>query len=264
MAISLKSARELDLIRRACALVSQVLDALSRKAAPGVTTAELDALASRMADQASAQALFRGVPNPHGKAPFPAAICASCNDVLVHGIPDDRPLADGDILSIDFGIRLDGYCGDAATTLMIGNVSPEAASLVQLTKDALKLAVANCKPYRRWSEVAAAMADFVRDAGCSVVEDFVGHGIGLKMHEDPRVPNFVDPKADDFILEPGLVLAVEPMVNAGSKKVKTLSDGWTVVTADSGLCAHFEHTIAVTDDGVEVLTAGSWFDSEVR
>jgi len=260
MAISLKSARELDLIRRACDLVAQVLDALSRKAAAGVTTAELDALASRMTAQASAQPLFKGVPNPHGKAAFPSTICASCNNVLVHGIPDDRPLADGDVLSIDFGVRLDGYCGDAATTLMIGHVAPEAAQLVQLTKDTLKLAVANCKPYRRWSEVADMMASFVRDAGCSIVEDFVGHGIGLAMHEDPRVPNFVDPKADDFILEPGLVLAIEPMVNAGSKKVRTLSDGWTVVTADSCLCAHFEHTVAVTEDGVDVLTAGSWFE----
>ena len=260
MAISLKSARELDLIRRACALVSQILEALSQKAVPGVTTAQLDAIASQMTEQASAQALFRGVPNPHGKAPFPSAICASRNDVLVHGIPDDRPLVDGDILSVDFGIRMDGYCGDAATTLLIGQVAPETARLVQLTKDALKLAIANCKPYRRWSEVAGLMASFVREAGCSIVEDFVGHGIGLTMHEDPRVPNFVDPKTDDFILEPGLVLAIEPMVNAGSKKVKTLSDGWTVVTADSSLCAHFEHTVAITADGVDVLTAGGWFE----
>jgi len=260
MAISLKSNRELDLIRQACALVSQVLETLARKAVPGATTAQLDAIASQMTEQASAQALFRGVPNPHGKAPFPSAICASRNDVLVHGIPDDRPLVDGDIVSIDFGVRMDGYCGDAATTLLIGQASPEADRLVQLTKDTLKLAVANCKPYRRWSEVAGVMASFVREAGCSIVEDFVGHGIGLTMHEDPRVPNFVDPKTDDFLLEPGLVLAIEPMVNSGSKKVKTLSDGWTVVTADSSLCAHFEHTVAITADGVEVLTAGDWFE----
>lgn len=260
MAISLKSTRELELIRRSCRLVADILETLTREAAPGITTAQLDTIASRMTQEASAQALFRGVPNPNGKSPFPAAICASCNDALVHGIPDDRPLADGDILTVDFGVRLDGYCGDAATTLMIGQVSPEAHQLVQLTKETLKLAVANCKPYRRWSEVAQIMASYVRQAGCAIVEDFVGHGIGLTMHEDPRVPNFVDPKMDDFLLEPGLVLAIEPMVNAGSKKVKTLSDGWTVVTADSRLCAHFEHTVAITTDGAEVLTAGAWFE----
>ena len=260
MAISLKSARELELIRRSCRLVADVLESLSLKAAPGVTTAELDALASEITLQASAEPLFKGVSNPHGKAPFPAAICASRNEVLVHGIPDAQPLADGDILSVDFGVRLDGYCGDAATTLLIGQPSQEAAKLVETTKDALKLAIANCKPYRRWSEVAAMMAAFVRQAGFAVVEDFVGHGIGITMHEDPRVPNFVDPKADDFLLEPGLVVAIEPMVNAGSKKVKTLPDGWGVVTADSRPCAHFEHTIAITAEGVEVLTAGPWFE----
>lgn len=260
MAITLKSARELELIRRACRLVVEVLEHLSAKAAPGVTTAELEAMAAEMSSKASAQALFKGVPNPHGHAPFPAAICASRNEVLVHGIPDDSPLADGDILSIDFGVRLKGYCGDAATTLMIGQTSEEATRLVEITKKTLNLAIENCKPYRRWSEVAGLMASFVRQAGFSIVEDFVGHGIGLTMHEDPRVPNFVDPHADDFILEPGLVLAVEPMVNAGSKKVKTLADGWTVVTADSKLCAHFEHTIAITSDGAEVLTAGPWFE----
>ena len=260
MAITLKSARELELIRRACRLVSQVLEELSCKAAPGVTTAQLEVLACQMTKQASAQALFKGVPNPHGGAAFPAAICASRNEVLVHGIPDDSPLANGDILSIDFGVRLKGYCGDAATTVLIGQVSREASRLVEVTKEALKLAIDNCKPYRRWSQVAGLMASFVRGEGFAMVEDFVGHGIGLTMHEDPRVPNFVDPKADDFLLEPGLVLAVEPMVNAGSKKVKTLSDGWTVVTADSRLCAHFEHTIAITNDGAEVLTAGPWFE----
>lgn len=260
MAITLKSARELELIRRSCRLVADVLESLSHKAAPGVTTAELDALASEMTQQDSAEPLFKGVSNPHGKAPFPAAICASRNEVLVHGIPDTLPLADGDILSIDFGARLQGYCGDAATTLLIGQPSQEAARLAEVTKDALKLAIANCKPYRRWSEVAGMIASFVRQAGFAIVEDFVGHGIGMTMHEDPRVPNFVDPKADDFLLEPGLVLAIEPMVNAGSKKVKTLSDGWTVVTADSRLCAHFEHTVAITPDGAEVLTVGPWFE----
>ena len=254
MSIILKSSRELALMRRACELVVDVLGQLACKAAVGVTTAELDDLAIELTKRAGAEPLFKGVPNPQGKAPFPAAICASRNNVLVHGIPDEKPLVDGDILSIDFGVRLDGYCGDAATTLMIGNVSPEAKRLVETTRSVLKLAVENCHPKRRWFEVAQIIDSFVREAGFAVVEDFVGHGIGLDMHEDPRVPNFVDRSTDDFVLEPGLVIAVEPMVNAGTKKVKTLKDGWTVVTADSSLCAHFEHTIAITQDGPEVLT----------
>ena len=254
MPIILKSARELALMRQACGLVVQVLDRLACKAAPGVTTAELDALAVEMTRRAGAQPLFTGVPNPHGKAAFPAAICASRNNILVHGIPDDQPLLDGDILSIDFGVRLDGYCGDAAITLMIGNVSPQAKRLVQTTRDVLNLAVENCQPHRRWFEVAEIMDSFVKQAGFAIVQDFVGHGIGLDMHEDPRVPNFVDPNGGDFVLEPGLVIAIEPMVNVGSKKVKTLNDGWTVRTADSKLCAHFEHTVAITEDAPEVLT----------
>ncbi len=255
MPIILKSARELALMRRSCELVVDILQQLTSRAAPGVTTAELDALADELTCRAGAEPLFKGVPNPKGKAAFPAAICASRNNVLVHGIPDDQPLVDGDILSIDFGVRLDGYCGDAATTLMIGQVSPDAKRLVETTKAVLQLAVENAQPHRRWFEVAEVIDAFVKKAGFAVVEDFVGHGIGLEMHEDPRVPNYVDPKGGDFVLEPGLVIAVEPMVNAGTKKVKTLADGWTVVTADAKLCAHFEHTIAITEKGPEVLTA---------
>ena len=255
MPIILKSARELALMRESCELVVEILGQLAHRAAPGVTTNELDALAVDLTCRAGAVPLFKGVPNPHGKAVFPAAICASRNNVLVHGIPDDQPLADGDILSIDFGVRLNGYCGDAATTLMIGQVSPDAKCLVETTRDVLRLAVENCQPNRRWFEVAKIIETFVRKAGFAVVEDFVGHGIGLEMHEDPRVPNYVDPKGEDFVLEPGLVIAVEPMVNAGTKRVKTLADGWTVVTADSKLCAHFEHTIAITENGPDVLTA---------
>lgn len=254
MSIVLKSARELDLMRKACGLVVQVLERLACKAAPGVTTAELDALAVEMTLQAGAQPLFKGVPNPSGKADFPAAICASRNDVLVHGIPDDKPLVDGDILSIDFGVRLNGYCGDAAITIMIGKVSPQAKLLVQTTKDVLNLAVENCQPQRHWFEVADLMDSFVKKAGFAIVQDFVGHGIGLEMHEDPRVPNYVDHNGGDFVLEPGLVIAIEPMVNLGTRKVKTLKDGWTVRTADSKLCAHFEHTVAITENGPEILT----------
>lgn len=260
MSIILKSSRELALIAKACKLVAEVLGQVTEKAGAGVTTAQLDELAAEITAKAGAEPLFKGVPNPHGKKPFPAVICASRNNVLVHGIPDAEPLNEGDILSIDYGARLNGYCGDAATTLMIGSVDSERARLVEVAKSALKLAVENCQPHRRWSEVAGIMASFIRQEGFAVVEDFVGHGIGLAMHEDPRVPNYIDPNADDFVLEPGLVLAIEPMVNAGAKKVKTLANGWAVVTADSQACAHFEHTVAITQDGPKVLTAGPWFE----
>ena len=165
MSIILKSSRELARMQRACELVVDILGQLARMAAPGVTTAELDELASGLTERAGAQPLFKGVPNPHGKAAFPASICASRNNVLVHGIPDEKPLLDGDILSIDFGVRLDGYCGDAATTLMIGNVSPQAKDLVETTRNVLKLAVENCHPNRRWFEVAEIIDSFVRQAG---------------------------------------------------------------------------------------------------
>ncbi len=244
-------------MRRAGAVVADVLSKLQEVAEPGVTTAELDRVAVEMAAQAGADALFKGVRSPQARQPFPGAICASVNDEVVHGIPSDSTvLRAGDILSVDFGVRLGGYCGDSATTMAVGEISPDKQRLLDVTKNMLDVAIAEVRPGLRWSQVARKMQRYVESAGFSVVRDFVGHGIGTKMHEDPKVPNFVSEEllADDIFLAEGMVIAVEPMVNAGSYRVRTLANGWTVVTKDGKCSAHFEHTIAVVKGGCEVLT----------
>jgi methionyl aminopeptidase len=258
MAITLRSRREIELMRRACNVVVDVLSKLQKIAEPGVTTAQLDSAALQMTADAGAQPLFQGVRSPYARIPFPGAICASVNEEIVHGIPsEDTKLKDGDILSIDFGVRLDGYCGDAAVTIGIGNVSEDKRRLMDVTKHVLDIAVAEAAPAVKWSQVAAKMQDYAESAGFSVVRDFVGHGIGRKMHEEPRLPNFVsnDLLANDIVLTEGMVLAVEPMINAGTSAVRTLKNGWTALTKDGKCSAHFEHTVVIVENGSEVLTS---------
>lgn len=244
-------------MRQAGAVVADVLSKLQTIARPGLTTAALDEMAFRVTAQAGAEALFKGVRHPQARMPFPGAICASINEQVVHGIPSDKVvLREGDILSLDFGARRNGYCGDAAVTVPIGGVSDENRRLMDVTKECLALAIDGVRPGVRWSQVAARVQRHAESAGFSVVRDFVGHGIGTKMHEDPKVPNFVSDEllADDILLAEGMVLAVEPMINAGSYAVRTLGNGWTVVTRDGKCSAHFEHTLAVVRGGCEVLT----------
>ncbi len=265
MAITLRSSREIQMIRRAGAVVAKVLLKLQELAAPGISTAQLDQLATELTFANGAIALFRGVPCPYGGKPFPGAICASINEQLVHGIPSPKViLKQGDILSIDFGVKLNGYCGDAATTLPIGSISPQKQKLLDTTRRLLDIAIEKAAPGIRWTVIAAQMEQCAKQAGFSVVRDYVGHGIGTEMHEDPKIPNFVSREflRNDFVLQEGMALAIEPMVNIGKHTVRTLADGWTVVTQD-GLCsAHFEHTIAITKTGCEVLTDGSEPDQE--
>lgn len=255
----LKSREEIERMRRAGRLVAQVLARVQEMGKPGVTTAEMNAVAEEMITQAGAEALFRGVEMRQAKFPFPAALCTSVNEVVVHGIPSERKLQEGDIVSVDCGVRLDGYCGDAAVTIPVGQVTPDVERLLTLTQEALAVAVRMIRPKRWWSDVAAAMQDRVEGAGFSVVREFVGHGIGREMHEEPKVPNYVDPRdrRQDFMLRAGMVLAVEPMVNMGTAAV-VFGDatGWPVVTQDGCYAAHFEHTIAVTESGADVLTVG--------
>lgn len=258
MAITLRSQREIDLMRKAGAVVADVLLKLKEIAEPGISTLQLDMVASQMTADAEAEPLFKGVCTPVSKIPFPGVICASINEQVVHGIPsEDEILEEGDILSIDFGVRLDGYCADSAVTVAIGEVSEIKRKLIDVTKHVLDIAITKSAPSVTWSQVASEMQRYAESAGFSVVKDFVGHGIGRKMHEDPRVPNFVndDLLANDIHLAEGMVLAVEPMINAGSSGVKTLRNGWTVVTRDKKCSAHFEHTIAIVKDGCMVLTA---------
>jgi methionyl aminopeptidase len=245
-------------MRKAGAVVAGVLSKLQESAKAGVTTAQLDEIALRMTAEAGADALFKGVRSPQARRPFPGAICASVNDEVVHGIPSKQTvLAEGDILSVDFGVRLNGYCGDSAVTVPIGRISAEKRRLLETTEGTLNVAIAEARPGVRWSQVAGKMQEYVEAAGFSVVREFVGHGIGTQMHEDPKVPNFVSEEllADDIMLTEGMVLAVEPMVNAGRHGVRVLGNGWTVVTRDGQCSAHFEHTIAIVAGGCEVLTS---------
>jgi methionyl aminopeptidase len=258
MAIILRSRREIELMRKAGAIVADVLLKLQEISRPGVSTAHLDAVAADMVKRAGAQPLFKGVRNLQARMPFPGVICASINEQVVHGIPSENvKLKDGDILSIDFGVRLAGYCGDAAVTTGIGDVTEENKRLMNVTRQILETAIARAKPGIRWSKIAGEMQRMAESAGFSVVREFVGHGIGNQMHEEPRVPNFISDEllSDDIVLAEGMALAVEPMINSGTCEVRTLRDGWTVVTRDSSCSAHFEHTIAITGDGCEVLTA---------
>jgi methionyl aminopeptidase len=255
VAIQLKTKADIEKMRAAGQVVRTVLNRLGEMVSPGVTTEELDAEAERLCLAHGAKCLFKGVPGPKGA--FPGNICSSINDEVVHGIPSgDRAIQAGDIVSVDFGVLLDGWCGDAAETYCCGDVKPDWAKLVAVTRQSLELAVSMVRPGLRWSQVAAAMQEYVEGEGLSVVREFVGHGIGREMHEDPKVPNYSGRGTGgmDFDLVEGMVLAVEPMVNLGSEAVKVMSDGWTVCTQDGEPSAHFEHMLAVTSDGVDVLT----------
>jgi methionyl aminopeptidase len=251
-----RSAREIGLMRRAGLVVWQAHQLTSASVRAGATTFEIDAAIEDFFRQQHAEPLFKGVP---GKVPFPAVTCISINEEVVHGIPGPRQLEEGDIVSIDTGCKLNGWCGDAAATYPVGRISADVQRLLDVTRQTLDLSIDLMGKREWWSQVAGEMETFVRRQGFTVVEQFVGHGIGRQMHEEPQVPNFVSDqlrRGGDFRLLPGLVIAVEPMVNMGTKRVRTRPDHWTQATADGRPSAHFEHTIAVTEWGPYVLTAG--------
>jgi methionyl aminopeptidase len=246
--ITCRSAEELVKLRAANQLVARILDELRRLVVPGATTAGIDAEAERLVRAAGAQPAFKGYRG------FPATICASRNHEVVHGIPSGQPLAEGDILSIDMGVKLDGYYGDSAVTVGVGAISAEAQRLLEVTEASLYKGIDAVKPGARVSDIGHAVQLYVEAQGFTVVREFVGHGIGTKLHEEPQIPNY-GPGGRGPRLAEGMVLAIEPMVNAGRASVRVLSDGWTAVTVDGTLSAHFEHTVAVTADGAEILTA---------
>ena len=253
---TLRSPREIEQMRKAGLLVWEAHQVAAKMLAPGVTTAALDAAVEQFFAQNNAVPLFKGVP---GYVPFPAVTCISVNQEVVHGIPSDRKLVEGDIISIDTGCKLGGWCGDAAVTHPCGQVKPEVEKLLDTTRGVLELAIELMGKCSWWSEVAGEMENCVHRAGFSVVEAFVGHGIGREMHEKPQVPNFWSGRSGrrgDFKLSPGLVIAVEPMVNMGSPRVSEQVDHWAQATIDGKPSAHFEHTIAITESGPRVLTAG--------
>jgi methionyl aminopeptidase len=245
-------------MRQAGICVWQAHQLVRQIVAPSVSTADIDAVVTEHFRRCSAQPLFLNYPHQNsGRPPFPAATCTSVNDEVVHGIPNHRPLPEGSIVSVDTGCRLNGWCGDSAVTYPVGRISPEVQRLLDVTLATLDMAFELMHTKTRWSQIAREMAQFVRDHRFSTVECFVGHGIGRQMHEEPQVPNFLSRSlrgSGDFRIEPGLVIAVEPMVNMGSKRVKMHADHWTQSTLDRKPSAHFEHTIAVTKDGPTLLT----------
>ncbi len=246
--IVLKSEREIEMMRHAGRIVAKILQRLREETKPGITTLDLDALAERLTRKAGAVPAFKGYRG------YRHALCASVNEQVVHGVPTKRPLREGDIVGLDFGVIVDGFYGDAAVTVPVGKVSEEARKLLEATAEALSRGIAKATPAYRLHDIGAAIQAYAESRGYSVVREYVGHGIGRELHEPPQIPNYGDPDTG-VRLRPGMVLAIEPMINAGSKEVETLEDGWTVVTKDRSFSAHFEHTVAIMGKGTEVLTA---------
>ena len=252
-----RSKSEIDKLRQVNQLVATILDELRRMVVPGVTTQEMDVRAEAQVRAAGAEPAFKGY---HG---YPATVCVSVNEQVVHGIPSSRKLVEGDVLSIDMGAKLEGFYGDCAVTVPVGRVAPDAEKLLRVTEDALFLGIDAVKPGARVSDIGAAVQAHVEANGFSVVREFVGHGIGTSLHEEPQIANY-GPAGRGPRLAAGMVLAIEPMVNIGDPSVRVLADGWTAVTRDSSLSAHFEHTVVVTGDGCEILTLRAGEPAHVR
>ena len=243
-----KSPEEIVTMRAAGKILTEALDRLEEALEPGITTAELDRIAERVITAAGATPSFKGYRG------FPASICTSPNEVIVHGIPGNRRLEDGDIISIDVGVLHQGFHADSAWTFPVGAVPAETADLLKVTEESLNAAIEQCRPGNRLGDVGHAVQEVAEGAGYSIVREYVGHGVGRSLHEEPQVPNYGPPGRRE-VLSPGMTLAIEPMVNIGGAATKVLGDGWTVVTADGSLSAHFEHTVAITPQGCQILTS---------
>ena len=250
--VPIKSSREIELMKESCRIVAEVLALIASHVKPGVFTSELDRIAEEYIRSNGAEPAFKGYGSDK-KNLFPASLCVSIDDEVVHGIPDGRKLKEGEIVSIDVGVLKDGYFGDGARTFAVGKTSEENAHLLEITEEALYKGIEQARAGNHLHDVSAAVQRHVEDAGFSVVRDLVGHGIGKHLHEDPAVPNFGTP-GTGIILKDGMTLAIEPMVNAGTYKVQVESDGWTVRTSDGRPSAHFEHTVVVRDGEPEILT----------
>jgi methionyl aminopeptidase len=249
MGIIIKSEREIAIMRRAGRIVAAVLEILCQQAKPGIRTKELDTIAAREVEKLGAKPSFKGYRG------FPASLCVSVNDEVVHGIPGERVLREGDIVSLDLGATYKGFQGDAAVTIGVGEISPLAQGLVEATKGVLQAGISAVHPGVRLGDISAAIQDYAESRGYSIVREYSGHGIGREMHEEPQIPNFGLPGTGP-VLKKGMTLALEPMINVGDWRTRLADDHWTVLTADGSLSAHFEHTIAITDGEAEVLTTG--------
>ncbi|EZP79131.1 methionine aminopeptidase [Parageobacillus genomosp. 1] len=242
-----KTPREIEIMREAGKIVALTRKELEKHIRPGITTKELDAIAEKVIRQ------YGAIPSFKGYNGFPGSICASVNEELVHGIPGDRVLKEGDIISIDVGAQYNGYHADSAWTYPVGEIAEETKKLLEVTEKSLYIGLEEAKPGARLSNISHAIQTYVESHHFSIVREYVGHGIGQDLHEDPQIPHYGPPNKGPR-LKPGMTLCIEPMVNAGSRYVKTLADNWTVVTVDGKMCAHFEHTIAITENGYEILT----------
>lgn len=249
--ITLKSPREIEIMRRANVIVAEILEELKSQVAPGVTTLELDTLAEELTYKKKARPAFKGY--AVGSQVFPRTLCTSINEEVVHGIPAERALHEGDIIGLDFGVVYEGFYGDSAVTVSVGEVSDTASHLMRVTEEALYAGIEQLQEGKRLGDLSAAVQKTIEGAGFSVVRVFVGHGIGKKLHEEPPVPNYGEPDRGLRLVE-GLVLAIEPMANAGGYEVEIKEDGWTAVTKDRSLAAHFEHSVAITKNGPYILS----------
>jgi len=245
--VKIKSPEEVKKVRRACQVTAAVLAATIKEVAPGKTTEDLDRFAEKLIREAGGEPVFKGYRG------FRHATCISVNEEIVHGIPSKRPFLEGDIASVDVGVKIDGYCGDSAATVAVGTIPKKAKQLIRATKEALQAALRQAIAGNHLGDISAAVERVAKKNGYSVVRDLFGHGIGQDLHEDPLIPNFGTP-GQGLLLKPGMTLAIEPMLNIGTHKIKTLADGWTVVTADGTLSCHFEHTVLIRDGEPEILT----------
>lgn len=245
--VVLKHADEIEKARASNRIVAEVLSVLREKVKPGLTTMELDKIAESITEKRGAKPAFKGYRG------YPFSLCTSVNEEVVHGMPSNRVLMEGDIIGLDFGVYYQGLYGDSAVTLPVGRVDDQATRLMQVTEQSLYMAINQACAGNRLGDISATVQETAESSGYSVVRDFVGHGIGKSLHEDPQIPNF-GKKGRGIELKRGMILAIEPMINAGKYRVKILSDGWTVVTADGSLSAHFEHSVAITDSGPEILS----------
>jgi methionyl aminopeptidase len=247
--ITLKSEHELDLMREAGRIVAEVLARIQEAVVPGVTTAEVEAIAAEII-----VGKYDAIPSFKGYRGFPGMVCTSINEEIVHGIPGKRVLHDGDIISVDVGVIYKGYQGDAAITVPVGTVDADGQRLIDVTREALRVGIEAARPGNWTTDISRAIQRYAEGQGYSVVREYTGHGIGREMHEDPQIPNYFEPRMGRVRLRPGMTFALEPMLNAGSWRTRVLDDSWTVVTADGKRSAHFEHTVAVTKNGPEILT----------
>lgn len=253
--IKLKTKQDIEKLRRGGVILSSVLDEVEKNIQPGISTQSLTDLADKLIQEHGGRASFKGYKAAWSDGVYPAALCVSINEEVVHGIPaPNRIIKEGDVVGIDCGLEYEGLFTDMARTIMVGKMGPGLKKLVSVTQESLMRAIKQIKPGNKISDISRAVQEHVEKNGFSVVRQLVGHGVGFSAHEDPQIPNFVDRSVPDIVLKEGMVLAIEPMVNVGGAEVDSLEDGWTIVTHDKSISAHFEHTVAVTDKGYEILT----------